>query len=538
MPGEERPEERLSGLGAQREETRREAVLACARARDAAAVEALRRLSGGDPSIEVRYLARKALHLILEAHPEAAPPPGGPRPLPADPSVDELRAHLTAADPVERAWALCEVRAREHTQLLPDVLARVAAEPEPAVRAQLVNTLAAVGGSQHRKEVAAFIRDPDARVRANAVEALEQLRDPTVYALIIKALQDPDHRVKFNAIAALHRVGKLNILVCCEKMLRNRDYWLRDAAAYCLASARLPEAVPVLAKALDDAYEPVRIKAKQGLAAMASAGDAAASEALEKAGGIKDHEKAADFLDAFSPSAPGPAATPEPEDEADEGHIPLILDRLREEADPAAIAKHLDALGELGNPVIASIVREYENHEAPSVRKAAEQSLHRLGQRTPVGPPSSPGRRPTARSTAKVQERPSFFGQYGLLVLPVLMVAAVSGLVVVSMARRPPPPKPAARASPATGTLERIATAADVASYVGKVVTWPGAVTEVSAERDRLMVKSGTHYFSGRSETPLPEFVKLGAAVRLTGVIVDRRQGVVMVLVRRVELWR
>lgn len=537
MLAEERPDERIALLAAALEETRRDAVLACARARDVAAVEALRRLSGDDPSIEVRYLARKALHLILEAHPEAAPAHPGPKPLPADPSADELRAHLAAPDPVERAWALREIAARELAALLPDVLARVGQEPEAAVRAQLVGTLATIGGGPHRKEVAAFIRDPDARVRANAVEALELLRDPTAYALIIKALQDPDHRVKLNAISALHRVGKLNILVCCEKMLRNKDYWLRDAAAYCLASARLPEAVPVLVKALDDAYAPVRIKAKQGLAAMASAGDAAARDALEQAGGIKDHEKAADFLDAFT-STPPPPTAPDPEEKADEGHIPLILDRLREEADPSAIAKHLDVLGELGNPVVASIVREFENHESPSVRKAAEQSLRRLGQEAPFVPPSSPVRRTGTRPAAPPPAPPSFWSQYGLLVLPVVIVAVVSGLVVVSMARRPAPPaKTSGRASPpATGMLERIAGAADVASYVGKVVTWSGAVTEVSPDRDRLMVKSGAHYFSGRSETPLPETVKPGAAVKVTGVIVDRRQGVVMVLVRGVKL--
>lgn len=176
------------------------------------------------------------------------------------------------------------------------------------------------------------------------------------------------------------------------------------------------------------------------------------------------------------------------------------------------------------------------------MRESARHALTRLGadpnadDDEPVVSLPPPVRRPPTRAPAPPPPAPSFLRQYGLLLAPLAVVAAVSMLVVVTAMRRPPPVRPSARPSPASASaLDTIATAPDVASYVGKVVSWSGTVTELSPGRDRMMVKSGAHYFSGKSETPLPEPVKPGAAVKVTGVIVDRRQGVVMVLARQVE---
>lgn len=358
----ERRDDLLAGLAAPDERARIAAVRACARAREGSALDVLRKLAGEDPSVEVRYQARVALSIIREALQGSGVRARAQ--LPAAPEAGDLRNLLVAADPIERVWALREAVLHEDAaELVPDVLARVGRENEPDVRAQLVTTLAEMGGLEMGDHVARFMKDPDARVRANAVEAAETLGDPRLHPLVVKALQDSDHRVKLNAVTALDRAGKLSLIKCAAHMMRDRDYWVRDAATYSLAAARSPQAVPYLARALLDPHEPVRNKARDGLLALIEAGVEAARGALERPG--------AAAMDAAEP-VKGTAAV-------DEGHIPTIVDRLQQETDPRGIVRLLTVLGSIGNAVVATIVVEYLNHPSLEVSRLAEVVLQRLG---------------------------------------------------------------------------------------------------------------------------------------------------------------
>lgn len=362
MADQERAGEHRANLGSPDERSRIAAVRACARARDTGVTGELRRMAGEDPSVEVRYQARVALSVIREAQASA----GGPRKAswPADPTAADLKGSLNAADPGERVWALREsVLHEEAPSLVPAVLARVEREHDADVRAQLVTTLAEMGGADMRDHVARFMQDADARVRANAVEAAETIGDPKLEPLVVKALQDTDHRVKLNAVTCLDRAGKLSLVKCCAQMMRDKHYWVRDAAAYSLAAARKAEAVPYLARALLDPHEPVRLKARDGLAALVEAGVPEARDALAHPG-----------------AAAGPSTdTAQVTEAADEGAIPQLLERLKNETEVRSTARLLTVLASIGNPVIVPIIVEFLNHPSIEVSRLAEVALQRLG---------------------------------------------------------------------------------------------------------------------------------------------------------------
>ena len=374
MSDQERLADPRAGLSADDERTRVAAVRACARARDAAALDQLRKMAGEDASVEVRYQARVALSVIREA---LAGSGARPRPdMPTDPSAGDVRRMLSSGEPGERVWALREaVLHEEAPELVPAVLARIDREHDADVRAQLVTTLAEMGGAAMRDHVARFLQDADARVRANAVEAAETLGDPKLEPMVVKALQDSDHRVKLNAVTALDRAGKLSLVKCCAYMMRDKHYWVRDAAAYSLAAARSPAAVPFLARALLDPHEPVRTKARDGLQALVEAGVDAARHALAHPG-----PAAMDTVDTTAVTA-----TP------DEGAIPQLVERLRTETEVRSTARLLTVLASLGNPVIVPIVVEYLNHPSLEVSRLAEVALQRLGAEHLLPKPKNAG---------------------------------------------------------------------------------------------------------------------------------------------------
>ncbi|MBI4864236.1 MAG: HEAT repeat domain-containing protein [Candidatus Riflebacteria bacterium] len=282
------------------EPARRAAIFALATAGEIRAIPQLKRMSAQDDSMELRYLARKALHMMGARDPVArslvAPPSAhDSRKLAVGP-LELIGPRLADPDPAKRASALRAAARKGDPVLLPAVLDRVGKEDSPEVRSLLVQVVAILGGKAQLPVIGQHLSDPDVRVRANTVEALEELDDVGAWALIIRALQDPDHRVKVNAVRALGKLGKLNLIRCCRAMVVSKDYWLRDAAVHCLASARLPEAVSLLEKALGDSYEAVRVKARRGLKVLAEMNVPEAVDALQKAENIKEKEDPEDFL--------------------------------------------------------------------------------------------------------------------------------------------------------------------------------------------------------------------------------------------------
>jgi len=279
----------LQALKSSDPDDRRSGIFASVKAKSQEASPILRSIAGSDNVAELRFLARKALCLL--GTPTASPG------LSAASSSVEIEVGLASDDPDIRASALRTAATKEDRSLLPYMVKRIHEERNVEVRGVLVLALAQLGGADQFENVVRFLSDSDGRCRANAVEALHSLAVPEAYPHIVRMVQDEDNRVRANALKALGELGKVNVLKCCQTMLLpSQDYWVRDSAAWLLASWKMPEAVPLLEQALKDPYPAVAIKAKKGLEALAAHGVDEAKNVLSRATPIGDTESLEDFL--------------------------------------------------------------------------------------------------------------------------------------------------------------------------------------------------------------------------------------------------
>ncbi|MBI4864056.1 MAG: HEAT repeat domain-containing protein [Candidatus Riflebacteria bacterium] len=396
----------LADLDSVDEATRKAAIVAVAKAGEIRAIPILKEIWAHDPSVELRFLARKALHFMASANRQGGAPSTAPSSghsgLMASSTPEIVEARLVSQDASVRASALRGVARSGDGRVLPSVLARVGREDHPEVRALLVHVIAIVGGKAHLSTVALHLKDPEPRVRASTIEALERLADAHAWALIIRSVQDPDRRVKKTAVSSLGRLGKLNLLRCCEAMLASGESWLRDAATHCLSAARLPEALPLLKKALEDEQEGIRLKARAGVHFLAESGLPAAAALLatgQSPGQPKPEspekllETTAQFLDLKSLMPEEKTDDLESRDAeirrsatrrlsramAVDSHLPILLVRLGQEADPGVLAELLAAVARIKKPDTVTVLGGYLRHGEPVVRSAAVQGLGSLG---------------------------------------------------------------------------------------------------------------------------------------------------------------
>lgn len=279
------------------------------------AIPLLQEIATADPSIELRYIARKVLGL-LATQASMEPAPTGPRQsagltqalVRVPPEVLALR--LASSNPAERGSAYRATAMKRDAALLPSLLTRVGVkgEPDPDLRALLVQVIAVLGGKGQLRIITSYLDDPDPRVRCATVEMLARLQDLTACTHIARALQDGDQEVAVAAARALKAVGGLNILKIGAVMMRSDATWAREAGANMLGTAKIPEATPLLERALTDGHEPVRTKAQAGLKRLAELGHAEARAALERAASVRERGGVLAFEGVEKqPQAPKPA---------------------------------------------------------------------------------------------------------------------------------------------------------------------------------------------------------------------------------------
>ena len=100
---------------------------------------------------------------------------------------------------IVRATAAVGLRILADKRALP-ALTVALNDPEPLVRADVVDTIGSLGDPAHAPALARMLQaDPDARVRLQAAVALRRAAGPLAVPPLILALDDPDESVAFAA---------------------------------------------------------------------------------------------------------------------------------------------------------------------------------------------------------------------------------------------------------------------------------------------------------------------------------------------------
>ncbi|MFZ2958145.1 MAG: HEAT repeat domain-containing protein [Candidatus Ozemobacteraceae bacterium] len=363
----------LNFLHSAYEADRRQGILDLVRSGDPMAMAILTKLAAEDPSVEIRYYARRAAGSlkpppVTETLPTEQTPPDehvpsteqksptgqndqtSPQPntLPAaDASLCDLFA---STDPKVRFEGLKRALTKPSPETLLLVRQGYEQEPVAVLKASFVIALGRLGSEDEIDLLGHALEDTDSRIRANAVEALASIGSEKAFLHLIPLLQDEDNRVRANVIKALQTYGGAALLDLLRNMALEGEIWMRDSALFALSRFQSPHTMTIIAKiAADDPLERLRTKAFSMLETFARSGNAAAREfiaTLRPTSPAPSPEPVPDLPaepTILSPNAPQAAiialvATATAED------LPTILKALSAETDPMSITMLLSIL--------------------------------------------------------------------------------------------------------------------------------------------------------------------------------------------------
>jgi HEAT repeat protein len=271
------PEDPVRLLESSSEDDRHRAVLRLVHERHPDAQALLSAAASRDSSPRVRYLARRALTYV-EAGRDSLVLPAQPAGRPDEPWPG--LAAIRAAGPKDRARAVeLAVRTGDRRAAGP-LLEQLARERDEALCSRILDYFARHGRPADLVRLLPSLRARGAAVRERLAAALAAAGGMDAVPYIIYLLQDADRDVRHAARHALSVHPRRTLVAILDAMTRSAEPWRRDSAVHALARMRGPEICPLLASCLADANETVRRKARDGLARIASEGDAGAAAAL------------------------------------------------------------------------------------------------------------------------------------------------------------------------------------------------------------------------------------------------------------------
>jgi HEAT repeat protein len=377
----------LRALDSPDEENRRRALFLAAERRDERALPKLQQMAAEDPSLEVRYYARKALLYFQQVVGVRRTAGGG--------GVEELEGDLSSPDPRVRNEAVQALVRLGGDAARTRVRTMVEGEVDPFVRATLAVSLGVLGGPAEISSLDSLLQDSDPRVRANAIEGLMHIGGADVPARVVPYLKDADNRVKVNAYTALGKFKKMDLLKALGEMLTSDKAWRRDAAAYALVKMEIPESVPLLEYALGDDYVGIRLKARNGLVLLARREVTQATQVLGRLAGERPYPEGYLSLDMLQ-VRDRPEVRRDEEagrlalirrivEAQDREKISMLLRQLTREKRPRVLATLLTAVGNLGSPEALPALRPFLESPDRRIRANAVEAWGMLGADAEVG---------------------------------------------------------------------------------------------------------------------------------------------------------
>jgi HEAT repeat protein len=241
------------------ETDRRTGIIELVRIQDPLKGPLLLKMAGEDPSVELRYYAKKALDALVRAQTIKGDPP-------ARIMARTIAEMLDAADPQTRLAGLKKAMESPHPEMKALIKQSLDREVLPHLKASFIITLGRIGSDEDIPLLRECLNDDDQRIRANAVEALAHIGSDQALMLLVPLIGDPDNRVKANALGALQTCGHSARSALLARMATDEPVWMRDSAIYALSRFPTPETLAILTRiSHHDPLPRLREKAQAGV---------------------------------------------------------------------------------------------------------------------------------------------------------------------------------------------------------------------------------------------------------------------------------
>jgi HEAT repeat protein len=246
----------------------------------------LSRMANGDGDGHLRFLARKAIHL-LERRAALAPGSGGRA---------SVHQRLRAPDARLRQSAVRELARLRERDAYDVLVTMLPVETDPFVRTAIVRSLPRLGGPRAIPVLRELLSDPSNRVRAAAIDGLAEIGHAGTCRDTVAMLCDPDPRVADAARRAALAFGFDRLLAALSELAAAPSPVLRLTAVRVMEHLRVPRMAALLAAATADADAQVRAAAVAATAAEEAVAASPAGERGERPSGAhlaRPHEEAA-----------------------------------------------------------------------------------------------------------------------------------------------------------------------------------------------------------------------------------------------------
>jgi len=216
-------------------------------AQDARAPALLARMANGDGDSHIRFLARKALHLLER---RAAVTPRSMRM-----TVMERLRSPDAGVRQSAIWEMMKTREPRALETLSEILSL---ETNPFVRTAAARALSRIGGTDAILLPRGPLTDSSERVRAAAVDSLAEIGQPDTCRDVLIMTGDPDARVHLAARKASFSFGMERVLSTLKSLAAAESPILREEVVRILDRLRIADLAALLHQARDDRSESVR----------------------------------------------------------------------------------------------------------------------------------------------------------------------------------------------------------------------------------------------------------------------------------------
>jgi HEAT repeat protein len=366
------PDQVLEDLHSADEEVRRAALTALTGSPDLRALPDLRWAASGDESVELRFLAKRAILALAGVSPDGTTAFKAP--------------DLDDADPQRRVMAVHARAARGKDEDLETLRERLAFERDASVRPVLALALGAAGSRAQIPALEPLLDDEDANVRIAALQAFALLRDSAAYPYFVRFARDADDRLRTFAMGQLAQLGREKVIKLCEVMARAPRRWMIAAGLNVLSGLKDERFLPLFIQHLGHADASVQERAREGVERFAEVGNTTARDALRK-------------LAPAPPSMPGikielpdmgPKELRNPDPAArltyvqtvltrrDTEAIPDLIAHLERESDMRVLSTLVTVLGQMGDAAAIEGLREFLVSPNDRVRANAVEAIGRL----------------------------------------------------------------------------------------------------------------------------------------------------------------